>query len=99
MNCKPGDLAMIIKTQAGAQNGIVVKCLHLYTGLFYNGQHASSDHPWWIIDKELSYTTKDRGMIKWAAVPDRCLMPIKPLDDEPEELLTVCGLTEGSDNG
>jgi hypothetical protein len=91
MNCKPGDLAMIIKTEAGKQNGIVVRCLHLYTGLFNNGQYASSDRPWWVVDKELSYTTKSRRMIQTAMVPDCCLMPIKPLDDEPEELLTVCG--------
>jgi hypothetical protein len=77
VNCKQGDLAMIVKTEKGQHSGMVVRCIRPFTGIFADGTPAAkSRYQWWVIDKEIQYSRESA-----AICPDRCLMPINPLDD------------------
>lgn len=91
MNCKPGDLAIVVKTAAGQQTGITVRCLHLFTGTFVDGTPAAkARYQWWVIDRELRYPF---GFAALCA--DRCLMPIRPIADVTETQLCLEVDTEG----
>jgi hypothetical protein len=91
MNCKQGDLAMIVKTIEGKQNGIVVRCLEFYSGPFAN--NLVSHRPWWRIDRKIHVGSKDGPGGWFDLCPDECLMPINPLDDksivEPESIARI----------
>jgi hypothetical protein len=80
MNCKQGDLAIIIRgCLHGKQIGKAVTCLELFTGTFGNGVNASdSQIKWWIVDCDIELAS---GKICRMA-PDKCLMPINPRNDE-----------------
>jgi hypothetical protein len=87
VNCKPGDMAMVVRTQAGKQTGVIVRVLGVYAGPFKIGMaDPANPIPWWKVDRELIYSTRSGAKIRFAAVADRCLMPINPLDDQVEEL-------------
>ena len=74
MNCKPGDLALVI---GGRNVGKVVICLELLpAGSQYVDETAG---PLWRVDRALEYLNEALGMTanKYLA-PDRLLMPLKP---------------------
>jgi hypothetical protein len=83
MNCKKGDLAMIIGGVKGTQIGKIVTCLELVppgtegVGLRWG--------PLWRVDQPINYSAciSNTPSIKYVA-PDMTLMPINPLDDERE---------------
>lgn len=81
MNCKPGDMALVVKSEHG-NIGKVVTCIRLATPdesfLF-----ASSLHPYWLTDRGLVHVRSfsgERAILPFA--PDAYLMPINPLNDE-----------------
>ena len=79
MNCKPGDLAVIVKSLAG-NDGKVVKCIK-YIGIkkwSINGP----DHTW-VIDRELP----DIGGSCSKFIEDRILRPIRDQPGTDETLL------------
>lgn len=84
MNCKPGDLALIVRSSSGNVGKIVVciKMVGMYRWLQPDGNSFIS--PCWLIDRNL------RG---WdgttdAFVPDVCLRPLRdPGDDAKDETL------------
>lgn len=84
MNCKPGDLAVVVRSYAG-QEGKIVTCIE-YVGrvVFDNG----ASHPdCWKVDPPL-YVAKDRR--KAHIVADSCLRPIRGNDGE-DEMLRIVG--------
>ena len=81
MNCKPGDLAVVI---AGEPRGTVVTCLRLLSEdatVTENGEkfpRLRPTEPAWALDRELDWGTPPLC----AAAYDCNLMPIRPLPDE-----------------
>ena len=73
MNCKQGDIAIIIggKTQGGK----MVTCLRLLS----RDEHRCHDDqgPIWAVDRECSFETP-RGRVWRKYCPDKVLMPIRP---------------------
>lgn len=97
MNCKQGDMAVVIKSQAGNE-GKVVTCLELMgsnPGLvqYDNGKTLLLEAIgiWWRVDRHLNQRLLfDNGMIlleeDWAPFAiDHCLMPINGIPEEVEK--------------
>jgi hypothetical protein len=84
MNCKQGDLAMVVGGCVGTQVGKIVNCIRLL---------ALEEHtvpldagPVWLVDAQMAFSDR----VTWANslhpwVPDRFLMPINPRNDESVE--------------
>lgn len=80
MNCKPGDLAIIIKSEAGncgkavtcIKTITIVEAFSLYNTIF------NMPEPFWVVDSALP--TKHGGF--HPVVPDAWLMPINPRNDD-----------------
>lgn len=79
MNCKPGDLAVIVRSEAGNE-GKFVTCLRLVDRLWIRRDGSDFRAPSWEVDVELGGWGGD-----WTSyVPDSSLRPIRgqPGDDE-----------------
>lgn len=87
MNCKPGDLAVIVHCEMNwckAHLGKVVRCLRLVD--------TEEQLPGWETDPEL-HATDDGSLIAWA---DEVLRPIQdPGDDAVDEMVQKLGKPEG----
>ena len=87
MNCKPGDLAVIVRSWAGNE-GKIVRCVELVNSPDFEGL-TFLDGPRWLIDRpvplRLGGTTK--------TVADSALKPIRP-NDGKDETLTWAGKPE-----
>lgn len=80
MNCKQGDLAMIVRGTAFAKYwGQVVECVSLRMVL--------GEVPAWAIDRSLD------GGKYWIILPDSCLKPLRESDGE-DEMLRIAGRPE-----
>jgi hypothetical protein len=95
VNCKPGDLALII---GGLKENVgkMVRCIRLIEhGEIVQtraGKHRINDtaHPTWAVDRLIrNMLTKDNVLVGYTEAPvafDRYLMPIRPPPDgEPSE--------------
>ena len=86
MNCKPGDLAILVRSDSG-NAGKIVRCVRLHpnTGLDADGRSLGrvSLHPRWVIDPPLPNGAW--GLIFTA--PDVYLRPIRDSDGTDETLL------------
>lgn len=84
MNCKPGDLAIIVWSAAGNE-GKIVRCVRLLgERLWYGPGEASMPYPTWEVDRDLH----DWGGEVGRDVPDAQLRPIRdPGDDAVDETL------------
>ena len=84
LNCKVGDLAIVVRSAAGNE-GKIVRCVRLgNNGFFLSRNNGVVDHgPSWVIDGAL---VGWRGDLV-SKVPDSFLRPIRPLD-EPETITT-----------
>ena len=76
MNCKPGDLAIVVRSQLGNE-GKIVRCIRL----------ASGWNAVWEIDRAIAkHTFQDKEFVRLA--PDECLRPIRDAgDDARDEML------------
>jgi hypothetical protein len=81
MNCKPGDLAVIVRSYA-ENEGRIVRCVRLVNYLWNNMLGGAHVLPTWEIDQCL--TNPDGRLIR--LVPDNQLRPIRPSDGEDETL-------------
>lgn len=86
MNCKPGDLAIVIKSGVGNE-GRIVKCLRLATDAdrVNEGFIGGFGIPLWVVDKPLKCITggrRHRARLAW----DAQLRPIRPGDITDEEV-------------
>lgn len=85
MNCKPGDLAVIVNSEDTPKAvGSIVRCIKYEPG--HNGRPA------WIIDKNFGDRISDDGrrliIGNWFA--DFCLRPIRDQDGE-DEMIRIAG--------
>lgn len=76
MNCKPGDLALIVRSTAGNE-GKVVTCLR-----FVGDVRGFQSADYWLIDRMLN--TRLGGEVPY--VSDSFLRPIRPGDISDEEV-------------
>lgn len=92
MNCKQGDLAVIVRSFCGNE-GRIVRCLKFYgRGAFKDGTVFDDI---WIIDGR--FARPDLKALRCggdAAISDSWLRPIRPGDGE-DETLTWAGKPEG----
>lgn len=75
MNCKPGDLAIVVRSRGGVNLGRIVKCVRPVKYWFID----SFERECWITEPML---TNVEG--KMVPCPDACLRPIRPGDLEDE---------------
>lgn len=89
MNCKPGDLAVIVESMAGNE-GRIVTCLRLATEAEVDAANLAPHRaPYWHIDTEIPTV--------WASVrlaADMQLRPIRDQDGE-DQILRLVGKPEG----
>ena len=75
-NCKPGDMALVVKSECGNE-GKIVTCIR-FIGKFGVGVRNAE---WWETDEKLLFTD---GIERRMAADD-WLVPIKPLPKEETE--------------
>ena len=83
MNCKQGDLAVIVESAYGHE-GKIVKCLDMYVGYStYRGKrsHSPSEAIVWLIDVTLQKGDEANNLAH-----DLCLRPIRDQDGQDESL-------------
>ena len=83
MNCKQGDLAVIVRSTHGHE-GKIVRCLAVYVGYStYYGKrlHSPSESIVWLLD-----TTLNKGDQENNLANDCCLRPIRDQDGQDETL-------------
>ena len=94
MNCKQGDMAVVVRSSAGNE-GRVVTCLE-YVGslgiIEINGEpHYMASSDYWRVDRDLNLAKRDGRLFLDHApfIPDSFLMPIsgykEPMVIEEEE--------------
>ena len=88
MNCKTGDLAIVVKSKAGNE-GKIVTCLELIPAyvnvLDVNGVFITFNQPFWKVDQEMKMFNNHTGNITANSYycTDSCLLPLKAdLNDE-----------------
>lgn len=78
LNCKPGDLAIVVHSDAG-NHGKIVECLELVPDFkFKNTNEIIIATPSWRIDRFLRCW--DGGQINY--IPDSFLRPLPPLSED-----------------
>lgn len=90
MNCKQGDVAIIVRSPKGGNVGKSVTCLELLPA--GSERVRLSWGPLWRVDRQLTYINEIGFEHKKSVCPDMCLMPIRPAEDE--ETVTECSLSE-----
>jgi hypothetical protein len=76
MNCKQGDLALVIRSNA-ANVGKLVRCLELLPPGSCNT--SVENGPLWRVDREMEWDSPLGCTIPGCLAPDWALMPIRPL--------------------
>ncbi|MGH2613172.1 MAG: hypothetical protein ACRDFB_09035 [Rhabdochlamydiaceae bacterium] len=83
MNCKMGDLALVIGGHSD-NIGKMVTCIEVINkseGIELGSKHG----PWWRVDRNLLSMIYRNDVPQYysfdTVVPDKCLMPITPPDD------------------
>jgi hypothetical protein len=85
MNCKQGDLAVIIKSQGTENLGKILTCVRLATAdELREAGFKSRGQNWWVVDQKIALYRRDTGeFIKYGPyAPDQNLMPIRRNDGE-----------------
>ena len=84
LNCKVGDLDIVVRSQAGNE-GKIVRCVQVAgNGLFLNRNEEIIDlGPSWMVDRTVAGCLGNPV----SKIPDSYLRPIRPLD-EPETITT-----------
>lgn len=77
LNCKPGDLAIVVRSVIGNE-GKIVRCLYLATD---DEAMEITEGRVWKIDRELLSLSEIGTIRKAAFCEDDILRPIKPLDE------------------
>lgn len=90
MNCKPGDLAVIVRSQTGAQLGKIVRCISVATGIVqYRGANyriPSDDGVWWELEEPIQLTVGNNQVVSVPFCQDASLRPIRGEEGEDETL-------------
>ena len=80
MNCKQGDLAVVVRSFAG-QEGKIVRCVKYVGPINFDGAPAFPDC--WRVDPPL-YVAADGRKAQWVA--DSCMRPIRDSKGDDETL-------------
>lgn len=103
MNCKPGDLAVVVRDQRSGSAktaGKIVEVLYAAPGQPFNMpdgfRHAASPAgAWWVVrfmHQLLVPTIRGERMSAYAVVPDLVLRPIRdPGEDATDEMIVLLG--------
>jgi len=86
MNCKQGDLAIVVRSSAGNE-GKIVTCLRLATIEEIEQTNLRKDmYPYWAIDQALPTRTyiTNRPAGNFSFVPDCVLKPLRDNEGEDE---------------
>lgn len=79
MNCKPGDLAIVVKSVSGLNLGHIVRCIRLASESEFRSFRGG---PCWVTDQQFPVKNVATGAIRFVPyMPDVCLKPIKPDTD------------------
>jgi hypothetical protein len=81
MNCKPGDLAVFVRSEAGNE-GLVVRCIRLATEAEMRQARRHTDLPVWHINRPVVDAYGDA----LSFAQDRNLRPIRPDGITTEEV-------------
>lgn len=76
MNCKPGDVAIVVRSKAGHE-GKVVTCIR-----FVGNASGYKGDDYWLVDRALPSIYGDTTPV----LRDSCLRPIRPGDISDEEV-------------
>lgn len=85
MNCKPGDLTIVV--HSCKQQGRITRCIRLATeeDAARQGMYFPNGRPVWVVEHEFQYTTRRATLIL-----DSFLRPIRDSDGE-DQMLTRAG--------
>lgn len=98
MNCKPGDLAIVIKSSAiNKENvGKIVRVVRRWEGDEFSGLRTKQSKVWWWVESKENDLllqnktgTLKRGYLKGRPMADGCLHPIRGLGKTEEQTNTV----------
>jgi hypothetical protein len=93
MNCKPGDLAIIVDPECVQNIGKIVLCVRLHSSETHDldgwGFNESCG-PRWVVDQPLSGRLGDGTPCPMYTIPDESLRPIRDNDGE-DEMLRIAG--------
>ena len=78
MNCKQGDLAVIVKSAAGNE-GVILTCIRPYNGPWKQYEYL----PGWEVDRKIRAASGEVSEF----VPDRLLRPLRDNPGTDESLL------------
>lgn len=89
MNCKPGDLALVVKSKCGNEGKIVYVVRPATEEEYDSFVHKKEGHHWWVEAKgALIFSTAGHGR-RETCLPDARLRPIRdPGEDARDETLT-----------
>ena len=96
MNCKPGDLAVIVRGRPNSPNiGKLVLVVELWAGQKVDGfRYSDVGEQAWVVESIggnlVTFATADDmgALVKRRVVTDSCLRPIRG-DEEPESIETT----------
>lgn len=78
MNCKQGDIAIVVRSKNGHNFGKIVTCLRLATKSDLNRVNAPSFRPVWVIDRTTTWTQPGgRFPEELFLVHDEALRPLR----------------------
>jgi hypothetical protein len=85
MNCKQGDLAVVVRAKRKENLGKILRCVRLHTDKWRDAdgrQWSDGPHeaPRWVVDKPVPNTCG----VNIFTVPDAVLRPIRPNEGEDE---------------
>ena len=84
MNCKPGDLAVIVRSADGQAVGRIVECLRI------EGAHSELGPMWRVKTSGKGVVTIHGTLAVFFHMPDSWLRPIRDNDGE-DEILRIVG--------
>lgn len=81
-NCKPGDLAVIIKSENAENIGLFVEVIEPFKNGMFGPWHLIGDPPSWVCKAKgnILFTNilGERLLTDEGPLPDECLRPIRP---------------------
>jgi hypothetical protein len=92
MNCKPGDLAIFVRSYCGNE-GRIVRVLRLATDVDRKTIPWEEGRCCWVIDQTVSWGGGGLVFARAALALDDCLRPIRDTDGE-DEMLRIAGRPE-----
>lgn len=92
LNCKQGDLAIVVKSQNGRNFGKIVQCI-TYVGKV----EGKKPNDIWVVDQMIQWTDNNTGeVVNFPMISDSNLRPLRGdiSDDETDEMILITGKPE-----